>query len=88
MPAFAFLAERELDTSLTRARLDTLRTLGHPYSDAEVENAVADALAQAKVVAASLRADGIELDATQERSEAIAATCDSLKVFLGKDEAP
>ncbi|MCA9510409.1 MAG: cytochrome-c oxidase, cbb3-type subunit II [Myxococcales bacterium] len=72
MPSFAFLTTTPLDTSLTSARLAGLRTLGHPYSDAEVANAESDALAQARVVAASLRRDGIELDAAQERSEAIA----------------
>ena len=72
MPAFAFLTTTPLDTSLTSARLATLRTLGHPYSDDEVANAERDALAQASEVAASLRRDGIELDAVQERSEAIA----------------
>jgi cytochrome c oxidase cbb3-type subunit I/II len=72
MPAFAFLLNTELDTSLTRARLETLRTLGHPYSDAEVENAERDALAQAAEVAGRLRSEGVELDAVQERSEAIA----------------
>lgn len=72
MPSFAFLTERELDTSLTSRRLETLRTLGHPYTDAEIENAVENALAEAAVIAASLRKDSIVLDATEERSEAIA----------------
>jgi cytochrome c oxidase cbb3-type subunit I/II len=72
MPAFAFLTERVLDTSLTSRRLATLRTLGHPYSDAEIANAAADAIRQADGIAASLRKDGITLDETQANSEAIA----------------
>lgn len=72
MPDFKFLTESALDLSLTQAKLDALRTLGTPYSDAEVQNAVADARAQMEAVAASLRKDGIELDATQAESEAIA----------------
>lgn len=72
MPNFAFLAETQLDTSLTVKRLEALRTLGHPYTDAEVYNAVQDALRQASKVAARIRADGIELDSVGERSEAIA----------------
>jgi cytochrome c oxidase cbb3-type subunit I/II len=72
MPSFAFLESRPLDTSLSARKLAALRTLGAPYSDAEVEGAAQDALAQAEGIAASLRKDGIALDETQARSEAIA----------------
>ncbi|MFI5321185.1 MAG: cytochrome-c oxidase, cbb3-type subunit II [Myxococcota bacterium] len=72
MPAFAFLIATPLDTTLTSRKLAALRTLGAPYSDAEVEGAAASALAEAESVAAALRKDGIALDATEARSEAIA----------------
>jgi len=72
MPSFAFLLERPLDLGLASRKLAVLRTLGHPYDDAQIENAERDALAQAAEVAARLRADGVELDAVQERSEAVA----------------
>jgi cytochrome c oxidase cbb3-type subunit I/II len=72
MPAYAFLAERPLDLSLTRRKMEVLRTLGHPYDDAQIEGAVADAQAQAAGVAASLRKDGIELDEAAAQSETIA----------------
>ena len=72
MPSFAFLSRRELDLSLTTRRMATLRRLGHPYTDAEIEGAERDARAQAEAIAASLRADGIELDAAAARSETIA----------------
>jgi cytochrome c oxidase cbb3-type subunit I/II len=72
MPSFAFLSDRELDTSLTSRKLSVLRRLGHPYTDAEVANAAADALRQAEAVAASLRGDGVELGAAQAKSEALA----------------
>jgi cytochrome c oxidase cbb3-type subunit I/II len=72
MPAFAFLLETALDTSLSSAKLAALRSLGHPYTDAEVDNAPADALAQADRIAAGLRAGGQPLSDTQGRSEAIA----------------
>ena len=72
MPDFAFLSERRLDTSLTQRKLEALRSLGHPYTDAEVAGAVDDALAQAAGIAESLRADGIELDEDQARSETVA----------------
>ena len=72
MPAFAFLAERALDTSLTAQRLRVLRELGHPYTDAEIQGAAADAGAHAARIAASLRADGVQLSDAQTRSETIA----------------
>lgn len=72
MPAFAFLTTAPLDTSLTPRKLEVLRGLGHPYSDAEIASAVTDAEAQASGVAERLRKDGVDLDDVQARSEAIA----------------
>jgi cbb3-type cytochrome c oxidase subunit II len=72
MPSFAFLENTALETSLTSRKLAALRTLGTPYSDAEVNDAARNALAQAAEVAAALRKDGVALDDTQARSEAIA----------------
>ncbi|MEN8159080.1 MAG: cytochrome-c oxidase, cbb3-type subunit II [Myxococcota bacterium] len=72
MPSFSFLTETALDLSLTQTKLEALRTLGTPYSDAEVANGVDDAQKQMDGVVGSLRKDGIELDETQARSEAIA----------------
>jgi cytochrome c oxidase cbb3-type subunit I/II len=72
MPAFAFLSESRLDTSLTRRKLEVLRGLGHPYSDADVENAVADVERDSAAVADRLRKDGITLDDEQAHSETIA----------------
>jgi len=72
MPAFSFLLETPLDTSLTQARLRTLKRLGHPYSDAEIEGALDSLSKQAAGIAASLRSDGIDLDEVGARSEAIA----------------
>ncbi len=45
MPDFAFLQQQPLDTSLTRRKLEVLRTLGAPYTDAEIASAEADARA-------------------------------------------
>jgi cytochrome c oxidase cbb3-type subunit I/II len=72
MPDFAFLLEREVDTSLTVRKMEVLRGLGHPYDDAQIASAEADARARAEEIAASLRRDGIELSETNARSEAIA----------------
>ncbi|HVN41091.1 MAG TPA: cytochrome-c oxidase, cbb3-type subunit II [Myxococcota bacterium] len=72
MPSFAFLTRSALDTSLTQRKLAVLASLGHPYSDAEIANAAADAESHAQEIAASLRRDGIALDEVGARSEAIA----------------
>jgi cbb3-type cytochrome oxidase cytochrome c subunit len=52
--------------------MSVLRALGHPYSDAEIENAERDALAEADRIAGKLRAEGIALEGAAARSEAIA----------------
>jgi cbb3-type cytochrome c oxidase subunit II len=72
MPDYAFLAETELDLSLTRRKLEVLRRLGTPYGDAEIASAEADARAQMQALAASLRKDGVTLDEVEAKSEAIA----------------
>lgn len=72
MPSFAFLLGRALDTSLTRRKLEVLRGLGTPYTDAQIESAAADAARDASAVAARLRADGVALTEVEARSEAIA----------------
>jgi len=72
MPDFAFLSRRPLDTSLTSRRLEAMRTLGAPYSDAEISGAVEAAMAQAKQVVASLQKDGVKLSEVEARSETIA----------------
>ncbi len=47
MPAYPWLAETGLKVSDLGAHLTALRSLGVPYTDAMIENAAADALAQA-----------------------------------------
>jgi cytochrome c oxidase cbb3-type subunit 2 len=47
MPGYPFLAAARLDGARIAADLATNRTLGVPYTDAQVENAAADFLAQA-----------------------------------------
>jgi len=42
MPGYSFLADKEIDTSLTADNLRTLRAVGVPYTDDQIANAVAD----------------------------------------------
>lgn len=47
MPGYPHLAKTPLDTSLLRQNVWANRVVGTPYTDEQVDNAVADALAQA-----------------------------------------
>ncbi|HWA42200.1 MAG TPA: cytochrome-c oxidase, cbb3-type subunit II [Hypericibacter adhaerens] len=47
MPSYAFLEERELDPNSIAAHLQTLRELGVPYTDEDIQDAAADMAAQA-----------------------------------------
>jgi len=47
MPGYSFLAETEIDTATMADHLRTSRTVGVPYSDDQIANAVADLKAQA-----------------------------------------
>jgi cytochrome c oxidase cbb3-type subunit 2 len=47
MPGYAFLADNELKTYRTEADLKANRTVGVPYSDAQIKNALADLRTQA-----------------------------------------
>lgn len=72
MPDFAFLLDTELDLSLTARKLEVLRRLGHPYTDAQIARAEEDARAQAAEIVASLRRDGLEVSEVEAQSEALA----------------
>jgi cytochrome c oxidase cbb3-type subunit 2 len=41
MPGFPWLEERLVDASLTATKMQRLRTLGVPYTDADIEGAAA-----------------------------------------------
>ena len=39
MPGYPWLAENELDGETVQSRMRALRTLGHPYTDEQIEGA-------------------------------------------------
>jgi len=41
MPGYPWLAQNKLDGSLIQKKMQVLRTLGHPYTDADIQNAPA-----------------------------------------------
>jgi len=66
MPRYPWLISDDLDTSLTVKKLKAMKTLGVPYSDAEIANADADRDAQAAKVVANLKTAGIDCDPNKE----------------------
>ena len=57
MPPYAWLLEKELDFDILPTKLRRLRAVGVPYTDEEIERAVADAQAQARAIAADVEAN-------------------------------
>jgi cytochrome c oxidase cbb3-type subunit I/II len=66
MPAYPWLAENEIDLSLTPAKINAMIKLGVPYSEGYADQAVADLNAQAEKIAAGLQASGIQVDKNKE----------------------
>jgi cytochrome c oxidase cbb3-type subunit I/II len=66
MPTYAHLAERDLDESLTQAKLKAMVTLGVPYSDSTVANANGVRDAQAKKIADGLATAKIKTPPNKE----------------------
>jgi len=60
MPAYPWLAEQNIDLSLTPKMINAMRTLGVPYAAGYQEQANADLKKQADKIVASLKKDGIQ----------------------------
>lgn len=58
MPPYAWLLENDADLSDLPAKLNALRKVGVPYSDAEIQNATEEAYKQAYVIAKNVEANG------------------------------
>lgn len=67
MPKYAWLITNDLNTRYVPGKIKGLRTLGTPYPEGFEDEAVADLQAQADVVAASLRKDGIEQEGLENK---------------------
>jgi cytochrome c oxidase cbb3-type subunit I/II len=58
MPPYPWLHERELDTSLTKAKMRAMRKLRVPYTDEDIANAADNLRRQAQGIAANLENEG------------------------------
>jgi cytochrome c oxidase cbb3-type subunit I/II len=66
MPSYAFMIDDNLDTATTPLKINAMRTLGVPYADDFAAKANANLMVQAKVIAADLKKDGIEVAPNKE----------------------
>ncbi len=57
MPPYPWLLKKKLDFDILPTKLRRLRAVGVPYTDEEIERAVADAQAQARAIAADVEAN-------------------------------
>jgi len=61
MPPYAWLSSNKVDISQSGGKLGSMKTIGVPYSDADIAGATADARAQGLEIAADLRTQGVEV---------------------------
>lgn len=66
MPAYPWLIDQELDNSDLVAKMKAMQTLGVPYTDEQVNNAVQDAMSQADVIVADLSKNQVDVKSDRE----------------------
>jgi len=72
MPKYAFLAESSVDQESTGGKMEALRVIGVPYTDEQIEDAVALQRSQAQLIVDDLASQSSELDADSEMTALIA----------------
>ena len=66
MPQYPWLAENDIDLSVTPKKISVMRTLGVPYPEGYEDKAVADLKAQYAKIAKGLHDGGIEVGDNKE----------------------
>jgi cytochrome c oxidase cbb3-type subunit I/II len=66
MPAYDWLYEQTLDTRMTQKKLEAMKTLGVPYTDGQITNAVSDLNRQAKEIQTQMETEKIKIGADKE----------------------
>ncbi|MCY4780708.1 cytochrome-c oxidase, cbb3-type subunit I [Sphingobacterium sp. UT-1RO-CII-1] len=66
MPAYPWLIEQQIDYTLLVDKMKAMRMLGVPYSDAEIQNAVADAEKQAAEITKDLTDNQVSVTSDRE----------------------
>lgn len=86
MPRYPWLFENELDTSVTRAKIMAMQTLGVPYEEGYEDRAVADLIAQEEQIASNLRNEGVEVEMTNTEIIALIAYLQRLGTDIKKNK--
>jgi cytochrome c oxidase cbb3-type subunit I/II len=84
MPPYPWMLEWDLDLSTLQTKMRRLKALGTPYTDAEIENAIANARAQAQAIASSVESDGGRTGLADKEIVAIVAYLQRLGTDLEK----
>ena len=66
MPAYDWLYEQTLNTNMTQKKLQAMKTLGVPYDDGQITNAVSDLNRQAKEIQTQMAGEKIKIGADKE----------------------
>ncbi len=66
MPSYAFMLDKELDTAITPAKINAMRTLGVPYPDGFEKEANKNLMEQANKIVNNLAADSIRISPNKE----------------------
>jgi cytochrome c oxidase cbb3-type subunit I/II len=66
MPSYAFLKDRTIDEASIQPRLEALRVVGVPYSEADVSAAAALVDSQQQLIVDDLKAGGVDADPNSE----------------------
>jgi cytochrome c oxidase cbb3-type subunit I/II len=66
MPSYSFLLKKELDTALTPAKINAMRTLGVPYPVGFEKDANKVLMEQANGIVNNLKVDSIRISPTKE----------------------
>ena len=66
MPGYDWLYEQTLNTSMTQKKLEAMNTLGVPYDDIQITNAVSDLNLQAKKIQTQMETEKIKIGADKE----------------------
>lgn len=84
MPSYPWLLELNTDYGSLERKLEVMRSLGVPYSEAEVKNAAREARAHARAIATAMVRDGVTPEMADKEIVAIIAYLQR----LGKHESP
>jgi cytochrome c oxidase cbb3-type subunit I/II len=72
MPPYPHMETNKVDLTVTAKKVAAMRSIGVPYSEAEVGSAQTDALAQGNAIAKDLAAEGVKLEPDTELVAVIA----------------